>query len=132
MTESHPPGRPGNAMVKHENRDVDVRVISVLALGLLASVLVVIGIVRIVYRSFASAEARAFAPPPGLLQSNRQPPEPRLQADPAKDLQEMRAIEDEILNSYGWVDTNADIVRIPIDRAMQLLVEKKPAPSNQK
>lgn len=28
------------------------------------------------------------------------------------------------LNSYGWVDENAGVARIPIDRAMDLLVQK--------
>jgi hypothetical protein len=38
------------------------------------------------------------------------------------------------LNSYGWVDKNKGVARIPIDRAMQLtlrdLASKKPAPAN--
>jgi hypothetical protein len=28
------------------------------------------------------------------------------------------------LNSYGWVDQKAGIVRLPIERAMELTVEK--------
>jgi len=36
----------------------------------------------------------------------------------------MRAREDEILTTYGWVDRNAGIVRIPIDAAMKLTLER--------
>jgi hypothetical protein len=37
---------------------------------------------------------------------------------------ELRTAEDTDLNSYGWVDRTAGIARIPIDRAMQLLLER--------
>ncbi len=55
---------------------------------------------------------------------NRLPPEPRLQTDPRGDLQRLRAQEDRTLTTYGWVDKNAGIVRIPIDRAMALVVAR--------
>jgi hypothetical protein len=34
-----------------------------------------------------------------------------------------RADQDGILSSYAWVDQDAHIVRIPIDRAMDILVK---------
>ena len=46
----------------------------------------------------------------------RVPPEPRLQTNPREDLRDLRASEDALLNSYGWVDKNNGIVRIPIER----------------
>jgi hypothetical protein len=52
------------------------------------------------------------------------PPEPRLQVSAPKDLEQYKAAQDEILNSYGWVDQQAGIVRIPIDKAMDILVQK--------
>jgi hypothetical protein len=52
------------------------------------------------------------------------PPEPRLQVTAPKDLEQYKAAQEEILNNYGWVDQNAGIVRIPIDRAMDILVQK--------
>jgi hypothetical protein len=52
------------------------------------------------------------------------PPGPRLQVAPAKDLDEVRATEDSVLNSYGWVVPNAGVVRIPIDRAIELVVQR--------
>jgi hypothetical protein len=36
----------------------------------------------------------------------------------------MRAAEDAALDSYGWVDKDAGIVRIPVDRAMEILAKK--------
>ncbi len=53
------------------------------------------------------------------------PPVPRLQTDAPRDLRSMRAREEEALDGYGWVDRNAGIVRIPIDRAMDLLARRE-------
>lgn len=39
-------------------------------------------------------------------------------------LRDLRAAEDEILNSYKLVDSTAGIYRIPIDRAMELMAEE--------
>jgi hypothetical protein len=39
-------------------------------------------------------------------------------------LQDVRKHEDERLTSYGWVDKNAGRVRIPIDRAMDLVLQR--------
>ena len=57
-------------------------------------------------------------------QGDRLPPEPRLQTNPREDLRTLRAKEDELLGSYGWVDKNAGVVRIPIEDAMKLTVER--------
>jgi len=63
--------------------------------------------------------------PPSPLAETRQPlPEPRLQVVPAQDLQQMRAAEDAVLSSYDWVDEAAGFVRVPIDRAIELLLER--------
>jgi hypothetical protein len=36
----------------------------------------------------------------------------------------MRAAEDGLLNSYGWVDQEKGIARIPIEDAIQILGQK--------
>jgi hypothetical protein len=53
-----------------------------------------------------------------------QPPEPRLQNIPAADLQKLQMTEQEILSNYAWIDEKGGIVRIPIERAMDLLAER--------
>ena len=55
------------------------------------------------------------------------PPEPagaRLQTDPEVDMQRFRASEDARLESYGWVDEAEGTVRLPIDEAMRLTLER--------
>jgi hypothetical protein len=68
-----------------------------------------------------------YAPPNSALTAHRpvQPPAgiPQLQAHPASDLQRYLKHEREILNTYGWVDRKDGIVRIPIQRAMSILLK---------
>ena len=51
-------------------------------------------------------------------------PNPRLEEDERGQLNEIRTDEEKNLYSYGWVDEKAGTVRIPIERAMDLLVER--------
>ena len=51
-------------------------------------------------------------------------PQPRLQANAAADQVKIRAQEEDLLNTYGWVDRQAGVVHLPIERAMQMVAEK--------
>ena len=51
-------------------------------------------------------------------------PKPRLQDDDVKDMRKQLYGEESTLQSYGWVDQSAGEVRIPIERAMELMVER--------
>ena len=48
-------------------------------------------------------------------------PQPDLQVASSRDYQEMRAAEEAQLRSYRWVDREAGIAAIPIERAMEIL-----------
>src|SRR6476469_4881331 len=43
---------------------------------------------------------------------------------PVTDLADMRAAEQKALTTYGWADQQKGIVRIPIDQAMQLTLQR--------
>jgi hypothetical protein len=49
---------------------------------------------------------------------------PRLQVAPRLDLAQFRAREDEQLTNYGWIDPASGIVRVPIERAMERVLQK--------
>jgi hypothetical protein len=59
----------------------------------------------------------------------REPPAirggPRLQATPERDFAAFHAGKWRLVHEYGWVDRERGIVRIPIDRAMALLVQQQ-------
>jgi hypothetical protein len=51
-------------------------------------------------------------------------PDPLLEKDEHTKIDDLRSKEEQTLYSYGWVDEKAGTVRIPIDRAMDLLVQR--------
>jgi hypothetical protein len=51
-------------------------------------------------------------------------PHPQLQSDPATDLRRYLKAKERELMTYGWIDQKAGIVRIPIDRAIDLLAHR--------
>lgn len=51
-------------------------------------------------------------------------PQPRLLVNEPMNLAEFAKREQEILHTYGWVDRSAGTVRIPIDKAKDLLMER--------
>jgi hypothetical protein len=50
--------------------------------------------------------------------------QPLLETDERDELNNFRTQEEIQLNSYGWVDQKAGVVRIPIERAMQLVAQR--------
>ncbi|HVO23505.1 MAG TPA: hypothetical protein VMW56_07735 [Candidatus Margulisiibacteriota bacterium] len=110
----------------HEERDVSFAPLVRGLMGLIALVIVSAVLMRVLFGYLAGHEAAISPRPNPLAQSfGRQvPPEPRLQPDPLQDLQTMRAQEDALLNSYGWVDRKAGVVRIPVQRALELLAQR--------
>jgi hypothetical protein len=115
-----------NPEVHHEESDVNFRAILGFGAGLIVVAAVVNLLIYVLFGYFNGREG-VQAPaeyPLAATQGHREPPEPRLQTDPRQDLADLRAKEDEQLTSYGWVDKNAGIVRIPIDDAMKLTLER--------
>ena len=51
-------------------------------------------------------------------------PNPRLETDEIHELRDFREGEEKNLYTYGWVDQNAGTVHIPIERAMELIVQR--------
>ena len=51
-------------------------------------------------------------------------PDPKLEEDERGQLNGIRLKEEQTLNTYDYVDQNAGTVRIPIDRAMDLIAER--------
>lgn len=55
------------------------------------------------------------------LQTNDLPPTANT---PVKDMEEMRAAEEQAMNKAGWVDKQKGVVRLPIDVAKKLVVQR--------
>jgi len=122
-----PHGPADNVEVHHEESDVNIRAIFGFGAGLIAVAIVVHVAILLLFNFFdsrARQQTAAAYPLAAAQQEERRPPEPRLQTEPREDLAALRTREDETLSSYGWVDRNAGVVRIPIDRAMELTLQR--------
>src|SRR5579883_1723321 len=111
---------------RHEHSDIDVWAVGKFALALGFLCVLSLGLLFGLFKYFQSTTG---GPLPKVVTSlnvdaRSLPPEPRLQQAPITDLKEMRAAEDKILNGYGWIDQQHGIVRVPIDRAIDMLAQK--------
>ena len=123
MEENNPhlPESPGSGP-GHETGDVNVWAIGKFALALVTIIAISLGLLVGLFKYF---QTRDNANPTAVkVDPIKLFPEPRLQHTPIPDLKTVRAEEDRVLNSYGWVDPQKNMVRVPIDVAIDLLAKK--------
>lgn len=108
---------------RHEPGDVDARPVLVAAC-LLVAVLALVALAAFGTHALLRPDRGGSSSP-----SAAEVPAPRLQIAPASDLAALRRQKSAMLDEYRWVDPARGVVRIPIDRAMQLSVERSAAPS---
>ena len=140
-----------NSQPKHETRDVHIRGVVTFCLCLAVAVLLVTVVLWGLFHVFSQqAERREPEVSPMFRQGRARQdfPAPQLQPPPpvpgaadnryrpfitdSVDLETMQQRERYLLNSYGWVDQNVGIVHIPIEQAMEMVIERglptRPAP----
>jgi len=113
--------------LNHELSDADPRPILKFLAFLVVVTVVLAGIVGFFYNYLERREAieKTARYPMSLLDAQRPlPPAPRLQTYPFQDIKELRQTEVPLLESYEWIDRNAGTVRIPIERAIDVLAER--------
>jgi hypothetical protein len=123
------PTTPPSGTPLQERSDISVtRVLRIAALAFVAAILIHVGAAVLLFRwrkHFVTAPSRweKVRPPP---------PEPRLERRNGEALARVREREQRRLTGYGWVDRSAGVVRIPIDDAINLLLQRglpaRPAP----
>jgi hypothetical protein len=115
-----------NGAAGHEHREANVKMIVYAAIGLAATILIVMLLVWGGFNVLKTNEQQADRGEPlsPLAQPFQVPPEPRLEVKPWMSLLALRDHEQHALTTYGWQDQKAGIVRIPIERAMDLLAER--------
>ena len=108
----------------HETKDLSVRGVVIFAAALLmVGLLLHVGIAALfdVYKRETDRGDRAPHP---LARTSAGPPAPALEVAPRAALDALRREEDALLHSYGWIDRAQGRVRIPIDRAMDLIEQR--------
>ena len=124
----HPrPVVPAGPPLNHELSDADPRpILKFLAfLVVLTCVVAVVVVFFYNYLEHREASEKTARYPMSLIDQERPlPPPPRLQTYPFEDIKDLRRSEEPLLTRYEWIDQSAGTVRIPIDRAMELLAER--------
>lgn len=125
MTEAqhpNPSSKEGSAL----DGELNIRLVAWLTVGLL--VILALAAVAMWLLGFGIRDRLvAGDPPPPALPEARlehRPPAPNLQVDPRQQLLDLRADEERILTTYGWVDEGRGLTRVPIERAIDMLVEE--------
>lgn len=118
---SEQPGTPG-----YETRDADVPWIFGIVIFLICSGIVIqvvlAGGMKHLLRSPSPTDP--WVPMRRLTQPVPLGQFPRLQISERMDLRQFRANEDGELTNYAWVNRTSGIVRVPIERAMDLVLQK--------
>ena len=108
---------------RHEHREADVRLV------LISTLILIVLIVAVCFITVGIFDWLNTSPPEAInsaipVNPNPTPPVPRVMEHPWEELPEVHAHENQILYSYGWVDKANGVVRVPIGRAMDLLLAK--------
>jgi hypothetical protein len=121
--DSQPDSHKTAGSAGYQSDSVGWQRIAVTAAGLVTALLLVAFIAS---GAFYLLRPAAFTPP-----SAPAPPAniagPRLQSAPLPDLQALRQEKSAMLNQYRWIDRDHGVVQIPIEHAMQLMVERNAA-----
>jgi cell division protein FtsN len=114
---------PSASHSAHEGADLNVplvvRIVVILAATLVVLVLLVVFLFHYFNHEYPARTSEATP----VITAADLPPQPRLQIDPKRELEEVRANEDKHLDHYAWVDQQKGVARVPIDRAMALWVK---------
>ena len=123
---NYPTEPESNPTVAHEETDADARAITRFGIALVLVLVLSQLALWWLFNRFTRRESKLSPPVSALVraQAPTEPPEPRLQANPQADMRTMREREETVLNHYGWVDPNRGVVRIPIDRALDMVAER--------
>jgi hypothetical protein len=114
-----------NPGISYESQDLNIRGIVYFGIGLLVVTVVAMVLIFGILNSLEGSN-----PPPPIVNTAAPPPEPRIMPNPIdripaeEQLEILRVQEEEILTTYGWVDQDAGVVRIPIEQAMEMVVEQ--------
>jgi hypothetical protein len=110
---------------RHETTDVDTWAVGKFAIALvLVSILSLAGLFGL-FRYFQQRDGGILPRATTReMDARKRPPLPQLEETPQLDLAREKAAEEQILNNYGWADRQNGVVRIPIDRAMDLIAQR--------
>lgn len=122
---TEPSKHASNPEIQYEKTDAHVRPLYQFLFWISVITILTAVIAMVILRGLESWRDKASTRPTmAEAQDAQQPPAPRLQIQEPKDLAVFRKEEGEILSTYGVVDRDKGIYRIPIEEAMKLTLER--------
>jgi hypothetical protein len=116
---------PVDAGAGYEKRDVNIRGLFQFAFWMAMVLLVTLVGMRFAFSSFKNSMPLGSTASPMVKLTDRMlPPSPRLQVLPHQELQDYCTAQQQEVNTYGWVNQPSGVVRIPVDRAMELILAR--------
>jgi hypothetical protein len=123
---------PRSEGVKAEPDRVPTRVVVALGVVLVVAsifaMIVVFGLFRTFQKGASARDAASLAAAGAERRPDTLPPAPRLQIHAVRHWRDFRDAEKERLDTYGWMDRKTGAVHIPIERAMDLVLERGVGP----
>jgi hypothetical protein len=124
-----------NPELEFEHNDLSPNAVYAFLIGLAVAVVVVYFVLWGLYDFMETYEQKHQPPQNPLVESRKDTakvlpediakfPQPRLEKNERVEINDFLLGEEQTLDSYGWVDQKAGIVRIPIERAMQLIAQR--------
>jgi len=113
-------------VVRYESYEQKIRPIVTFTIALAAITVLVLWLMQVTSRAFTREALEGTRPIHPLADATKPeiPPGPRLQESPALDLALFREREEKNLATYAWIDRANGVVRIPIERAMELVARE--------
>ena len=111
-------------ITSHETSDLDAGVAGLFGAVLMTTIILLMAATYWIYDFSISRHAARYPALSPLAYTREPTPEPRLQVDAPRELRELRAAEDAALHGYAWIDKDRGLVRIPIDRAIDVLAQR--------
>lgn len=108
----------------YETTDANVPTLYKWGIGLFVVIFASMGLMWALHAAFEAPPVKMDHEPTAMEMERVLPPKPRLQVNQQLDLKQVREHEQQILHSYGWVRKESGTVRIPIDRAMDIIAER--------
>jgi hypothetical protein len=107
----------------HERTDAHVKPLVIFLVLMALTVLIAFGIITVLFEYFTQRTATIYGPAIELSSPGGGSGAPQLQVVPGLDQRAIRADETEQLEGYGWVDERRGIVHVPIETAIDMLLE---------
>lgn len=114
----------GHGTAGHEVTDAQIRPVFIFLIALCALIIVSLVGMTFLFNYLEKIEAARDVPPSALADPDSLPPAPRLDATSRGQLDQVVSSSAKKLEGYNWIDQEGQVVQIPIERAIDLVLER--------